>query len=288
MSSRIDIATEIEASPTRVFEALSRGPELERWFAEKAHVSETDGAFDFWGRHTPGSPDREGGRHPLVALERDRRIAFRWTLRGESTTVDISLAPSRRGTRLTLVQAAPPRGAKEMSLTDFWLLSLENLRGFLEEGKAPVLCDYSMKPRGRVELVLDVEASTDAVFGALTRPESLDRWMEAKSSVDPRAGGRIDFGWRGGGPVRILSIVPNERLSYSWAYGDDPETIVHWTVEGSRTGSRTRLTLVHSGFGERETEDFRTGWLKHLVWLKALLERRQGFSPPQRSGGGDV
>jgi uncharacterized protein YndB with AHSA1/START domain len=288
MSSRIDITTEIEAKPSRVFEALSCGPELEQWFAEKAYVSETDRSFDFWGRHTPGNPDREGGRHSLVALERDRRIAFRWNLRGESTTVEIALAPSAEGTKLTLRHDAPPRGATGMSLADFWLLSLENLRRFVDEGKAPILCDYSTAPKGSVELVIDIEAPPAAVFGALTRPESIDRWMEAKSTFDPRAGGRIDFGWEGGGPVRILSIVPNESLSYSWAYGDDPGTIVTWTLEGSGARPSTRLTLVHSGFGARDVEDFRTGWLKHLAWMKALVEKGGSWVRPATAGGHDA
>jgi uncharacterized protein YndB with AHSA1/START domain len=288
MSSRIDMATEIESKPARVFEALIRAPELEQWFAERAYVSETDGSFDFWGRHTPGNPDREAGRHSLVALERDRRIAFRWTVRGTSTTVEIALAPSGQGTKLTLRHDAPPRDAHEMSLADFWLLSLENLRRFVDEGKAPMLCDYSTTPRGGVELVVDIEAPPAAVFGALSHPDSIDRWMQAKSTVDLRAGGRIDFGWGSGGPVRILSIVPNEKLSYGWAYGEDPETIVTWTLEGSGTRPSTRLTLVHSGFGERDVEDFRTGWLKHLAWMKALVEKKGAWVAPANLGGHDA
>jgi hypothetical protein len=37
---------------------------------------------------------------------------------------------------------------------------------------------------------------------------------------------------------------------------------------------------VHSGFGDRDTEDFRTGWLKHVVWMKALVERGDSWVPP--------
>ncbi len=285
MSSPIEIVIDVGAPPSRVFEALTRAAELEKWFTEKAFVSEAEGRFDFWGRHTPGNPDRESGRHRLRAFEPEARLAFEWRLRSKDTTADIVLAPSTCGTTVKLRHDAPRRGATEISIADFWLLSFENLRRFLEEGTAPVLCDYSAVPRGGAELVVDIEASPEAVFRALTRPSDLDRWMTAKSTVEPVVGGRMSFGWPAEGPVRILSIVPNEKLSYSWAHANDPETVVTWTLEPPNARrTATRLTLVHSGFGDRDTEDFRTGWLKHVVWMKALVERGDSWVPPSNLG----
>ncbi len=287
MNPPIEIAIDVAAPPSRVFEALTRASELERWFTENAFVSEAEGRFDFWGRHTPGNPDRHAGRHRLRAFEPDARLAFEWSLRGKDTTVDIALAPSNRGTSLKLTHDAPKRGAAEISIADFWFLSLENLRRFLEEGAAPVLCDYSTMPRGAAELVVDIKAPPEAVFRALTGPSDLDGWMTAKSTVEPVVGGRMSFGWGTEGPVRILSIVPNEKLSYSWEHANDPETLVTWTIEAPNgRKAATRLTLVHSGFGERDTEDFRTGWLKHVVWMKALLERGDSWVPPSNLGVG--
>ncbi len=286
MNPRIEIAIEVEAKPSRVFEALTKAPELERWFAERAFISIAEGRFDFWGRHTPGNPDRDAGRHRLSVFDPGERVAFEWTLRGRKTTVEVSLSPSSRGTSVKLTHDAPPRGETEISIADFWFLSLENLRRHVEEGASPVLCDYSKSPRGGASLSVDIAAPPEAVFGALTRPADLDRWMTANSSVEPVVGGRMSFGWATEGPVRILSIVPNEKLSYSWEHAKDPETVVTWTLEAPNGGRTTRLTLVHSGFGERDTEDFRTGWLKHVVWLKALLERGDSWIPPENLGRG--
>jgi uncharacterized protein YndB with AHSA1/START domain len=288
MSPSIEIAIEVAAPPSRVFEALTRASVLESWFTEKAFVSEAEGRFDFWGRHTPGNPDRNAGHHRLRAFEPDARLAFEWSLRGKDTTVEIALARSTRGTSLKLTHDAPERGATEFSITDFWFLSFENLRRFLEEGKAPVLATTPPAAR-RAELVVDIEAPPEAVFRALTHPSDLDRWMTAKSTVEPVVGGRMSFGWPTEGPVRILSIVPNEKLSYSWAHANDPETVVTWTLEPpSERRTSTRLTLVHSGFEDRDTEDFRTGWLKHVVWMKALVERGDSWVPPSNLGVGCV
>ncbi len=185
---------------------------------------------------------------------------------------------------MKLTHDAPERESNEVSLTDFWLLSLENLRRHIEEGKSPARCDYSSTPRGSVEIRVDIDGSPREVFRALTRSEHLDWWMMASSEVEPVRGGRYRFGWKGEGPVRILDIVPDEKLSYSWEHGNDPETVVTWTLEGS--GGTTRLLLVHSGFGERDTEDFRTGWLKHVLWMRGLVEKGAGWAPPRVAGIG--
>jgi uncharacterized protein YndB with AHSA1/START domain len=39
--------------------------------------------------------------------------------------------------------------------------------------------------------------------------------------------GAFDFGWGGGGPVKILDLDPDRELAYSWHYPpDEPETVV--------------------------------------------------------------
>lgn len=56
--------------------------------------------------------------------------------------------------------------------------------------------------------------------------------------------------------------------------------IVTWTLEDS--GGGARLQLVHSGFGDNaDTEDFRTGWLKHIIWMKAAIEKGATWSAPE-------
>jgi uncharacterized protein YndB with AHSA1/START domain len=72
--------------------------------------------------------------------------------------------------------------------------------------------------------------------------------------------GEYDFGWEGGGPIKILELEPNHKLTYSWHYED---TVVTWILEDSEGG--TRLTVVHSGFAkDRSTDDYTAGWLKFI------------------------
>ncbi len=279
MTEKIELNIEFETGPPRVFDALTRPDALEQWFAERAFVSETEKRYDFWGRFTPDAPGEEAGRHRLRVYQPDERLGFDWRLRGEDTTVEMRLEEAGGKTLLRFEQDVPARPKTECAVGDFWMLSFENLRRWLKDGSTPVRCDYSEIPRGSVELSIDFEADRDAVFGALLGPDELNRWIAAKAEVDPVLGGRMSFGWEGEGPVKILEIVPSEKLAYSWRHGDEPETVVSWSLEGSE--GKTRLLLVHSGFGDRATEDFRTGWLKHVLWMKAMLEQGESWTGPE-------
>lgn len=277
MNDGIDIRMEIDAPPAKVFEALTTTAYLEAWFAERAQVSTDEARYDFWGRFTPYAPGPEEGRHRLLSVESNAKLVFRWPVRGAETTVAIDIAPRAGGALLRLKHDAPPRERGDLSLADFWMLSFENLRRFLRDGAAPLRCDYTSIPHDVVELDLEIEASREEVFRGLTDERILNRWIAAGSAdVEPTLGGRYRY-WDGQGPIKILSIVPNEKLSCSWKYGEDPETVVSWTLSGSE--GRTRISLVHSGFG-RDVEDFRTGWLRHMLWLKETLEQGESWSRP--------
>ena len=106
----------------------------------------------------------------------------------------------------------------------------------------------------------------------------MERWIADRATVEPAAGGRYDFGW--GGPVKILDIVPLHVLEYAWAYEGEPDTAVRWEL-GEPSGG-TRVVLVHHGFGDRRTGDYRAGWAAILNAFKNHLESGRSWAPPRR------
>ncbi len=158
-----------------------------------------------------------------------------------------------------------------------------------------MLPDYTdANPEVRLSVVID--APRDAVFRALLEPEALKRWVGASAPVvEPRVGGRYEYGWQydhkgkqvTGGPTKILDLVPNERLVTDWLdwRGDTtrPPTRVLWLLEeitdgvarnfSSAAGSKTRLTLVHDGFSRTaDISDYPFGWLWFMAELKKEAE----------------
>jgi uncharacterized protein YndB with AHSA1/START domain len=267
MSESLALRAFLSAPPESVFRALLDPRDLETWLGEHADVSVDEGRYAFWG---PSVPQGDSGRQRLIDADPERSLRFAWKLSGADTEVAITLDPAGEVTELTLVQTGlPERQGAEPSVRDFWWLSLENLANHLEGRPLSPTVDLSTRPAGEASAYVEIDASPERVFAALVEPEQLQQWIAQNAVVEPRVGGRYDFGWDHG-PVEIVELVPNERLAYSWRW-EDEETVVRWELEGS--GGRTRLTLVHSGFGEaRHADGYRLGWQAFLGSLRRFVE----------------
>ncbi len=282
MTDALQLQVAVAATPGDAFRALTDSAALAAWFAERADVSLPARRYDFWGRFTPEAPDREAGRRPLLAAARGERLSYGWRVRGAETTVAIDLAERDGRTLVVVRHQGAPRGHDPGSYTleDFWFLALENLRRHLDGGRAPVRCDFSAPMTGDIRHTVDRDGVPGEVFGALIRPEQLERWIASRATVEPVVGGRYDLGWGAAGPVKILDLAPGERLAYSWeGETGQPETVVTWTLEGS--GGGTQLTIVHSGFApDAPTGGYNAGWLNFLSWIRSLVEDGPGWAPP--------
>jgi uncharacterized protein YndB with AHSA1/START domain len=249
------------------------------WFAEYADVSLAEKRYDFWGRFTPETPDREQGRHPLLEVETDRHLTFGWRLGGEDLLIEINLIPRGQETVVSLAQkisaASPPEGFNPFE--DFWFLSLENLRRYLVGKTAPVRCDYSAIKPGDIHQEIEIEGPASAVFAALIKPEELNRWIASQARVEPKVGGHYEVGWQMSGSLKILELVPNEKLVTRLL--DESATVMTWTL--AESGGKTRLTLIHSGFApDAPTDGLQSGWLNYMNWIKSLVEIGPAWQPP--------
>lgn len=281
MGNTLHIQLEIAATKRDIFRALTDANQLTSWFAEHADVSIPDKRYDFWGRFTPETPGREQGKHSLLDVEPDSRLRYGWQVRGVDTVVEFSLEDRAGGTLVIMRQenVRTVEGVGEVTLEDFWFLSLENLRRHVDGNREKVRCDFSTLPQtGDIRHQVLIDGPPDEVFDALIRPEQLERWIASKATVEPHAGGRYEFGWGDGiGAAKILEIAPNAKLAYSWS--EQTEMIVTWTLEGS--GGKTRLTLVHSGFApDKETGGIQEGWLNFISWVKSVVEYGPGWQTP--------
>ena len=127
------------------------------------------------------------------------------------------------------------------------------------------------------EIVIDVKATPEEVFRAVTEPEQIVKWFAPESRVDPRVGGEYIFSWGPGmeGKTTIVAWDPythfGTRSQRSETYGPKgkidtgvPRSIaVDYYIEAIGDGV-TRVRLVQSGFGpeaawDDEFESVKTG-----------------------------
>jgi uncharacterized protein YndB with AHSA1/START domain len=240
-----------------------------------------DKRYAFWGPLTPEVPNQEQGQHAILSFDPLKTISFGWHVKDADTTVTFNLSKNDHGTLLQVLhEGVPPWKRGQYTMEDFWTLSLENLRCLLERNTVGGRCDFSVPMRGDVRLSVEINAEPEAVFAAMSDPEQLDRYMSTGAEVEMEVGGRYSFGWQSGGPVKVLDIVPDKVLSYSWSYKHEPDTVVTWELEGS--GGKTRLTLVHSGFlPDAEDAGYRIGWTGYMNMLKSMVEGGASWQAPK-------
>ena len=270
--SEIRLSIPIKTNRERLFELLIDPKPLSIWFAENTEISVEEDRYNFWGKHTPDNPAEKEGRHKITAFEQDSMLSYEWKLRGAYTLVEYRITPWDEGCVFHLRHSGLPEPhPNKASIGDFWTHVLEGLRSWIENGRSYDLMNYGEIPRGDVKLAIDIDARPEEVFAALTDPVQLDRWIATTAKVDPRPGGEISYGW-GGGPVKILDIEPGKKLSYTWQWENEPESMTTWELEGS--GGGTRVTVVQSGFAaDRDSGDYYSGWCKYINRLKSMLEQ---------------
>src|SRR5712691_2557814 len=118
------------------------------------------------------------------------------------------------------------------------------------------------------------KASVHAVYAAWTDPAQMKQWMgpsddfgESEVTMDVRVGGRYRIVMhapdgevhRVGGVFR--EIVPDKKLSYTWAWESTPERESLVTVEFKAAGQGTELVLTHERFADSQARDkHQGGW----------------------------
>ncbi len=285
MDNSVCIQVRIAAPADRIYHALTDSRALEAWFTEHADIALSEQQYDFWGRFTPGTPDRTQGKHPLTHVEPNQRLQYTWPLQATQTAVDIRLIPQEQETMVVMRHQHVADGNHHLAIytyEDFWFLALENLRRYVDGKTAPVRCDFTDPMLGDVQHTVEIDAPAATVFDILIRPEQLNRWIASHARVTPVANGEYSYGWgEGVGPTKILEIEPNVKLVTLWPEGDQ-DTILTWTL--AESGGKTRLTLVHSGFGPTQsTAGIHAGWWNFMNWVKSIAEYGADWQPPFRA-----
>jgi uncharacterized protein YndB with AHSA1/START domain len=150
--------------------------------------------------------------------------------------------------------------------------------------------------KGLIKVVADIAAKPEAVFRALTDPKELAQWWgmdgvyrTERWEVDLRPGGK----WvshiaspAGAKPMtdrdapeqevrgEYITIDPPRLLEYTWSPSWDnfKVTKVRCEIEPTPTGSR--LTLIHSGFGDegKMASSHAEGWVRVLGWFVTYIK----------------
>jgi uncharacterized protein YndB with AHSA1/START domain len=142
-----------------------------------------------------------------------------------------------------------------------------------------------------IERRLDLRATPERVWRALTDPEELSRWFGTSASFRPEAGaaGWIGYEEEGRFHLRVEAVDAGHHLAWRWAHDADtrvdagPSTLVEWWLEPSSDGGTT-LRLRESGFlAERDVDMNTYGWFDELADLANHLASEAWQRPIRRT-----
>lgn len=125
-----------------------------------------------------------------------------------------------------------------------------------------------------LKLERTLSAPADTVFRALTEPAELARWYGPSDEYtvevhtwDCQPGGQYRISMKHvGGNVHTVGgefreVRPGRRLSYTWAWEQQPPLDTLVVFDLAPAGAGTRLTLTHSGFPSTEVSgEHQKGW----------------------------
>ena len=128
----------INATPQRVFQALTEQADLERWFVQKAEVDLRPGG----AIRLEWAPDVvEIGT--ILVLDPPHRLSYRWeALEPSPTTITFELTAENDGTRLRLIHTGIGEGEDwdnyYTAVDSGWSAHLIDLTTWLETGISPL------------------------------------------------------------------------------------------------------------------------------------------------------
>jgi uncharacterized protein YndB with AHSA1/START domain len=146
------------------------------------------------------------------------------------------------------------------------------------------------------EMTIDLDAPVEDVWAALTKAEELVRWFPLDASVTPGEGGSMHWSWAGAwdwdtridiwDPLHRLRLVqeraqPSDVEGRAVSRSDAAPVTLAVDFQLATHEGKTRLRLVHSGFGhgaswDEEIDSISSGWHVELRGLRHYLQRHRG------------
>ena len=149
------------------------------------------------------------------------------------------------------------------------------------------------KRTGRtIDLTIDIDATLEEVWQALTTGEGIARWFAPHATVVPGEGGTVSVGWdpKQMWETPITAWEPQRHMQTASEMPSKDGGVVRLAVDYYQEahGGRVRVRLVHSGFDDSGSWDdyidgLDAGWTYFLFNLKLALERHRGVERRQLS-----
>jgi uncharacterized protein YndB with AHSA1/START domain len=126
---------------------------------------------------------------------------------------------------------------------------------------------------GTVTVQIELAATADQVWRALTEPALAAQWFGALSAeLRPGAAARLDFGDGDFFDLQTQQRQPPELLQYSWRFlGIGPLDTITWRIQPAAGGCQVTLSDEERYRSAEQARQLRRGWLDFTSRLRRFL-----------------
>ena len=109
-----------------------------------------------------------------------------------------------------------------------------------------------------IQKSISIKTSSEEVFKAISDEKELQKWWVDVPRLEQKVGGSLEFKFLKENSEmlqkdyvvkgKILEIIPNKKLVYTWNPVDEPElagSVVTWILQ--EDSNQTKVTVIHSG-----------------------------------------
>jgi uncharacterized protein YndB with AHSA1/START domain len=125
--------------------------------------------------------------------------------------------------------------------------------------------------RCSVRLTRRYDASPAEVWGALTEPDSMARWLAHPRSVELSPGGSLELELRNSGVIAavVREVEPGRVLELDWRYESEDPSIVRFELAAD--GDGTMLVLDHRRIDERFGMLYISRWEQAIARFETVV-----------------
>jgi uncharacterized protein YndB with AHSA1/START domain len=285
----------IQATPRRVWDALTKPDEIARWWTDDLRVTPEVGTLAEF-RFSQGTFVIQ---FEVAELDEESNVAW-ITRQGPSTghwtgtNVTWQLEPVHNGTKLVFNHDNFAQADRRYEITRaWWEHFLGSLKSYLETGHGtPGTVAFRFEKEGTtMSAIIEgrlIAATPERVWAALTNPDEIGHWWTNDLNATLEVGSLAEFRFGEWGDV-VLRFEVAERdqgKRMRWITRQGPArwtgTSVTWYLEPLQSG--TNLVFTHEGFIQVDEayEQTRGNWRYFLDSLKSYLETGKGTpgTPP--------
>jgi activator of HSP90 ATPase len=126
------------------------------------------------------------------------------------------------------------------------------------------------------KLYVEIEATPEEIFQALTNPFTIELWSGSPAIMDTNEGTEFSL-WDGDICGKNLEVIQDQKIVQEWYFGDQEEKSIV-TIKLHEKKTKTVVDVLHTNIPDEDFENIKEGWREYYLGsIKDFFEEELGM-----------